>query len=62
MVLTVSCRWKDAQNVFRTTWNVNSIPTLVRYEGQAGEVGEKGRLVEGEILDGKRRQQLAGGQ
>ncbi|PYH29286.1 thioredoxin-like protein [Aspergillus neoniger CBS 115656] len=43
--------WKDPQNAYRTRWNVNNIPALVRYESVNGEVVETGRLVEGEILN-----------
>ncbi|KAI0470571.1 hypothetical protein GGR56DRAFT_678459 [Xylariaceae sp. FL0804] len=46
--------WRDPANVFRTVWNVNCIPTLVRYERVAGKVAETGRLSEGELLDGER--------
>lgn len=37
--------------MFRTKWNVNAIPTLVRFELVDGNVKETGRLVEGQILD-----------
>ncbi|RDW72706.1 uncharacterized protein DSM5745_07878 [Aspergillus mulundensis] len=43
--------WKEPTNVFRTKWNVNNIPTLVRFERVDGCVKETGRLVEAEILD-----------
>ena len=46
-----ACRWRDQKNVFRTTWNVNNVPALVRYEHVDGVTKEVGRLVEGEILD-----------
>ncbi|KAL3478568.1 hypothetical protein BJX99DRAFT_256464 [Aspergillus californicus] len=46
--------WKEPSNVYRTTWNVHNVPTLVRFEKQDGRVREVGRLVEGEILDSKR--------
>ncbi|OHE93852.1 hypothetical protein CORC01_10873 [Colletotrichum orchidophilum] len=46
--------WRVPTNVFRTKWNVNNVPTIVRYERSDGEVRETGRLVEGEILDKKR--------
>jgi hypothetical protein len=43
-------RWKEPQNIYRTNWNISSIPTLVQYERVDGEPAETGRLVEGEIL------------
>ncbi|QSZ31110.1 hypothetical protein DSL72_000673 [Monilinia vaccinii-corymbosi] len=43
--------WRVPDNVFRTTWNVDNVPTLVRYERVDGEVKETGRLVENEILN-----------
>ncbi|KAF1949184.1 DUF953 domain protein [Byssothecium circinans] len=47
--------WKDTTNVFRTKWNVQAIPALVRYERKVdGAVGDVGRLVEGELLDQSR--------
>ncbi|KAL4995338.1 hypothetical protein BDV10DRAFT_174944 [Aspergillus recurvatus] len=46
--------WKDLSNVYRTRWNVNNVPTLVRFENVNGTVKETGRLVEGEILDRKK--------
>ncbi|KAK1638474.1 hypothetical protein BDP81DRAFT_371946 [Colletotrichum phormii] len=46
--------WRVPTNVFRTKWNVNNVPTIVRYELSDGEVKETARLVEGEILDEKR--------
>lgn len=54
------CRWKDPQNAYRTKWNVNNIPALVRYESVNGEVVETGRLVEGEILDQEKLGQFIG--
>jgi hypothetical protein len=45
-------RWRDQKNVFRTTWNVNNVPALVKYERVDGVTKEVGRLIEGEILDG----------
>ncbi|KAB8292885.1 hypothetical protein EYC80_007251 [Monilinia laxa] len=45
--------WRVPSNVFRTTWNVHNVPTLVRYERVDGEVKETGRLVENEILSQK---------
>ncbi|KAM0690846.1 hypothetical protein Q7P36_009615 [Cladosporium allicinum] len=46
--------WRDPKNVFRTTWNVNNVPALVRYERVDGVTKEVGRLIEGEILDGEK--------
>ncbi|KAL2865262.1 thioredoxin-like protein [Aspergillus lucknowensis] len=43
--------WRDLSNVYRTKWNVSSVPTLVRYERVDETVKEVGRLVEGEIMD-----------
>ncbi|TIA92168.1 hypothetical protein E3P99_00760 [Wallemia hederae] len=40
--------WKSPNNVFRTQWNVNSIPTIIRYDNG----NESGRLVESEITAG----------
>jgi hypothetical protein len=51
-------RWRDPSNVFRTKWNVNNVPTLVRYERVDGKVKETGRLTENEILDGQQLQAL----
>lgn len=51
-------RWKDQKNVFRTVWNVNNVPALVRYEKTGGTVKETGRLIEGEILNEERLSQL----
>ena len=47
-------RYKSPDNIYRTKWNINSIPTLVRYERIYNEVKETSRLVEGELLDTKR--------
>jgi hypothetical protein len=44
--------------VFRRTWNVNSVPTLARYEKRGTGFEEVGRLVEGEILDSKQLKAL----
>ncbi|PYH75098.1 thioredoxin-like protein [Aspergillus vadensis CBS 113365] len=52
--------WKDPQNAYRTRWNVNNIPALVRYESVNGEVVETGRLVEGEILDQEKLNEFIG--
>ncbi|KAL4734931.1 hypothetical protein BDV11DRAFT_44270 [Aspergillus similis] len=46
--------WRDLSNVYRTKWNVNNVPTLVRFENVNGTVKETGRLVEGEIIDRKK--------
>ncbi|KFA50655.1 hypothetical protein S40293_04905 [Stachybotrys chartarum IBT 40293] len=43
--------WQDPKNAFRANWNINSVPTLVRYQSAGGQAKETGRLVEGEILD-----------
>ncbi|KAL9530305.1 Thioredoxin, partial [Sphaerulina musiva] len=60
--------WKNPHNVFRTQWNIHNVPVLVRYELVAvavegnttttKQVKEVGRLVEGEILDERRLQEL----
>ncbi|OLN97158.1 Thioredoxin domain-containing protein C21C3.12c [Colletotrichum chlorophyti] len=52
--------WKVPTNVYRTKWNINNVPTLVRYERVDGEVRETGRLVEGEILDEQRLKEFVG--
>lgn len=57
-VLTFSQRYKDLGNRFRTDWQINCIPALVRYERQDGQVNEAGRLVEGELLDETKIQSL----
>lgn len=61
-------RWKNPHNVFRTQWNIHNVPVLVRYElvGEntattTKQVKEVGRLVEGEILDERRLQELVYG-
>jgi len=41
-------------NVYRTTWAVDAVPCLVRYEMRGGEVVEVGRMKEGELLDTER--------
>ncbi|KAJ5975105.1 hypothetical protein N7481_008812 [Penicillium waksmanii] len=43
--------WKEPKNVYRSLWNVNNVPALVRYQRVNGEVVETGRLIEGQILD-----------
>lgn len=55
-----SRRWKDKSNIFRTKWNVNNIPTIVRFERADGQVKETGRLVEAEILDEKKLGEFIG--
>ncbi|KAJ4289887.1 hypothetical protein N0V90_011220 [Kalmusia sp. IMI 367209] len=54
--------WKDLTNVHRTKWNVNAVPTLVRYQRVNGEVKETGRLVESELLDQMKLVHLVAGQ
>lgn len=64
-------RWKNPHNVFRTQWDIHNVPVLVRYELVAvaveghttttKQVKEVGRLVEGEILDERRLQELVYG-
>lgn len=64
-------RWKNPHNIFRTQWNIHNVPVLVRYELVAvavegnttttKQVKEVGRLVEGEILDERRLQELVYG-
>lgn len=61
-------RWKNPHNVFRTQWNIHNVPVLVRYESvgentatTTKQVKEVGRLVEGEILDERRLQELVYG-
>jgi len=53
-------RWKDLSNVYRTKWNVNAVPSLVRYELVDGSVKETGRLVEAQILDRGRLNKFVG--
>lgn len=53
-------RWRDPQNPYRRHWNVNNVPTLVRYQRIDGEIEETGRLTEGEILDAKKLSNLIG--
>ncbi|KXT16145.1 hypothetical protein AC579_5089 [Pseudocercospora musae] len=52
--------WRDANNPWRKDpWRIINIPTVARYErNPAGEVKEVGRLIEKNILDGRRLQQL----
>lgn len=42
-------------------WNVHNVPTVVRYQRVGGEVRETGRLVEAEVLDQKKLQELLEG-
>lgn len=51
-------RWRIPTNVFRTTWSIHNVPTLVRYQRVDGDVKETGRLVEGEILVEQRLKHL----
>ena len=51
--LTLVSRWRKPTFVFHTKWNVNNLPTLVRFQEVDGQVQETGRLVESEILDSK---------
>ncbi|KAL4785951.1 hypothetical protein BJX76DRAFT_346559 [Aspergillus varians] len=53
--------WRNLCNVYRSKWNVNSVPTLVRYERVDGAVEEVGRLTEGQILDRARLEKLVYG-
>ena len=57
-MLNDMCRWKDPKNAFRTAFNVNNVPALVRYEKSGSDVKEVGRLIEGEILDEERLSRL----
>ncbi|KAJ5107699.1 hypothetical protein N7456_004374 [Penicillium angulare] len=43
--------WKDPKNAYRTTWNVQNIPALLRVERVDGKVSQTGKLVEDEITD-----------
>ncbi|KAF2824234.1 hypothetical protein CC86DRAFT_371615 [Ophiobolus disseminans] len=49
---------ENPSNRFRTDWNINNIPALVRYQWVGGKVEEVGRLKEDELLDEKRVQDL----
>ncbi|KAK7180417.1 hypothetical protein DPSP01_001807 [Paraphaeosphaeria sporulosa] len=53
--------WKDVSNLHRTKWNVNAVPTLVRYQRAGAEVKETGRLVEDELLDQEKLKELVDG-
>lgn len=46
--------WKKMDNVYRTTWAIDAVPCLVRYEMRDGVVVEVGRMKEGELLDAQR--------
>lgn len=48
-LLTVSVRWKDLENVYRTKWGVKAVPHLIRYQRVEGEVRATGQLVENEV-------------
>ncbi|KAJ5241837.1 uncharacterized protein N7469_000164 [Penicillium citrinum] len=50
--------WREPKNIFRTLWNINNVPALVRYQRVNGEVTETGRLIEGEILDKSKLQKF----
>ncbi|KAH7068929.1 hypothetical protein BKA63DRAFT_494376 [Paraphoma chrysanthemicola] len=51
--------YKDPVNRFRTQWNINNIPTLSRYQrSDNGKIEEVGRLVETELQDESRVQDL----
>ncbi|KAK6836903.1 hypothetical protein PG990_014366 [Apiospora arundinis] len=43
--------WRERNNVFRTKWNVNNVPTLARFEQVKGKVVEKGRMTEDGIMN-----------
>ncbi|KAH8881695.1 thioredoxin-like protein 5 [Thozetella sp. PMI_491] len=43
--------WKDPNNFYRTNWDVQFIPTLVRYQTVDGQVKEVARLDGDDILD-----------
>lgn len=53
-MLTYDYRWRKPENKYRKIWNVNNVPTIVRYSFVDGEVKETGRLLEGELLQEKR--------
>ncbi len=54
-------RWRDPNNVFRTVYKVNGVPTLARFEKtEDGLVHEVGRLVEADILDKEKLAKLIG--
>jgi hypothetical protein len=44
-------RWKALDNVYRKEWNINAVPTLVRYQRVGREVKETGRLVEADVVN-----------
>ncbi|KAG6286636.1 hypothetical protein E4U09_006644 [Claviceps aff. purpurea] len=42
--------WRQPDNDYRVTWNINELPTVVRYERVNGEIVETMRLVKSGIL------------
>jgi len=60
MLISKCRRWKKLDNHFRVDWDVHNVPVLVRYQRVDGKVKETGRLIEDEILDGKRLHELVG--
>ncbi|KAL6704497.1 hypothetical protein ACN47E_008126 [Coniothyrium glycines] len=54
--------WKDLDNVHRKKWNINAVPTLVRFQRVDGRIRETGRLVEGELLVERKLTSLTSGQ
>ena len=48
--------------MYRTKWHVSAKPTLVRYQRVDGDVKEVGRLVEAELMDHKKIEELIRGQ
>lgn len=57
-MLTDAHRWRKPENKYRKVWNVNNVPTIVRYSFVDGEVKETGRLLEGELLQEKKLRAL----
>ncbi|RSH80024.1 uncharacterized protein EHS24_009695 [Apiotrichum porosum] len=51
-------QWRDKNNHARTSWNVNSVPTILRIE----DGKETGRIVENEILDSAKLKALLSGE
>ncbi|EJT48370.1 hypothetical protein A1Q1_02653 [Trichosporon asahii var. asahii CBS 2479] len=51
-------QWRDKNNGARVDFNVNSVPTIIRYTDGT----ETGRLVEGEILDSSKFKDFVAGQ
>ncbi|KAJ6024625.1 hypothetical protein N7540_005422 [Penicillium herquei] len=43
--------WRDPKNIYRTNWNIQNVPALVRFERVENEISATGKLIEGEILD-----------